>query len=202
MVVILFETADDDKEARKRETARRYRQANREKIREYQRLRLESDPEAAARAKIYAKRSREKNKAKIAARKAAYKAAHREQANEINRRSYARHSEEIREKFRARYYREHDKQLLRHSVYRAKIRSINVVRHSPDDVMRLVNRTISDALPGHMRDDIRSNIILAVLEGKLLLDQVGKRIQDYVRAYNREYDTHKHVQFEALQWRL
>lgn len=99
------------------------------------------------------------------------------------RRYEARNPEKMREKARRQYKRH---------------RSIAAVRHNPDNVYKIVNKVVSAALPKHMRDDVIAEILLAVLEGKLLLDQIGQRVKDFVRDYNREYDTFKTLSLDEV----
>ncbi|WP_095199885.1 hypothetical protein [Mesorhizobium carmichaelinearum] len=76
-------------------------------------------------------------------------------------------------------------------------RSINAIRHNPEDVIRVVSRAVSAALPRFMRDDVINAMLEAVLLGDLLLENVGIRMKDYVRGYNREYDTFKMLSLDA-----
>lgn len=76
-------------------------------------------------------------------------------------------------------------------------KSINTMRHDPDTVYRVVSRAVSSGLPRFMRDDVIASMLLAVLEGKLLLEHVGARMKDYVTGYNREYDTFKTLSLDA-----
>ena len=78
-----------------------------------------------------------------------------------------------------------------------KARSISAIRHNPDEVYRVVSRAVSSALPRFMRDDVINSMLLAVLEGKLLLQHVGARMKDYITGYNREYDTFKTLSLDA-----
>jgi hypothetical protein len=77
------------------------------------------------------------------------------------------------------------------------VKSINTIRHDPDTVYRVVSRAVSSALPRFMRDDVISSMLLAVLEGELLLENVGTRIKDYLGRYNREYDGFKTLSLDA-----
>jgi hypothetical protein len=61
----------------------------------------------------------------------------------------------------------------------------------------VVSRAVSSALPRFMRDDVIQSMLLAVLEGELLLGNVGARVKDYLAGYNRQYDTFKTLSLDA-----
>ena len=48
-----------------------------------------------------------------------------------------------------------------------------------------------------MRDDVINSMLLAVLEGELLLENIGARMKEYLGRYNREYDTFKTLSLDA-----
>lgn len=121
--------------------------------------------------------------------------------NEWNRQYRERHKERINAGFRARrandpQYAERLRQNWRN--YRDRVRSINIVRHDPDTVYRMIAQAVSAALPRHMRDDVISSMLLAVLEGKLMLEQVSRRVREFVSEYNRQYDHYKHVSLDGM----
>lgn len=68
---------------------------------------------------------------------------------------------------------------------------------SPDEVYNLINKAVSRALPAHIRDDVIAEICLAVLEGKLFIDDIKKEVVKYIRAHNREYDHFKTISLDA-----
>jgi hypothetical protein len=76
-------------------------------------------------------------------------------------------------------------------------RSKHIIRHSPDEVYRLVMKAIPSGLPRFVRDDLSGMICLAVLEGKLLVDRIEKEVANFMRTYNREYDTIKTLSLDA-----
>ncbi|QKD03496.1 hypothetical protein EB235_20005 [Mesorhizobium loti R88b] len=129
------------------------------------------------------------NRDKIAAGKKKYLAEHPGQQLAYERAYYIRYPEKGLAKQESRKLRERAQANMQ--------RSINSIRHDPDTVYRVVSRAVSSALPRFMRDDVIASMLLAVLEGKLLLDHVGARMKDYVTGYNREYDTFKTLSLDA-----
>ena len=56
-----------------------------------------------------------------------------------------------------------DRILKRQSGHRLKVKSINAIRHNPEDAIRIVSRAVSAALPRFMRDDTINSMLEAVL---------------------------------------
>ncbi|TPJ52690.1 hypothetical protein [Mesorhizobium sp. B2-6-4] len=180
---------------------RRYKALHREEILARQRKRRAENPEKTAELKrkfrlLHPERIVAANKAyrlanrdKIAASKKKYLAEHPGQQLAYERAYYIRYPEKGLAKQESRKLRERAKRIIE--------KSINTIRHDPDTVYRVVSRAVSSALPRFMRDDVIASMLLAVLEGKLLLENVGARVKDYVTGYNREYDTIKTLSLDA-----
>lgn len=98
---------------------------------------------------------------------------------------------------RKSYYRHHAKQIERFHKRNDIIRSKQTVRVNPDKVYLLLQRAVSRSLPQHIRDDLISTMCLAVLEGKLLVENIDKEARKYVTDYNRVNDTYKNVSLDA-----
>ncbi|MHA6645053.1 VOC family protein [Mesorhizobium sp. A623] len=108
-----------------REIKNRWKLANRDGCRERDRLWSHSNAEKM---RAYRKTYRDKHKAQVAVAKAAY---------------YRDNHEYMLERYRQHYLENREKVLLRQKAYRSRPRSVNQIRHSPDDVMRIVTRAAS-----------------------------------------------------------
>ncbi|MER8567532.1 hypothetical protein NKH85_16240 [Mesorhizobium sp. M0924] len=92
----------------------------------------------------------------------------------------------------------HREQVLANQArWRLRRKSVAIIRHHPDQVYRLVSRAVSSGLPRFVRDDVMSSMILAVLEGKLLLENVASSAKSYLARHNREYDSFKTLSLDA-----
>lgn len=173
MSIVPYSSTKEYKAAKQREYAAR----NKEKVRARQKA-YRTSPEGKAHTKAYDKRYKQENREKVREYNRTYeplwlaRPGNREKSREI----------------KLRYYRNTGYQ---------KRRSVQAVRHHPEDVYRVVGRAVSSALPKHMRDDVISNMLLAVLEGELLLEHVEKRVREYVTGYNRMYDHHGNVSLDT-----
>ncbi|UVK57598.1 hypothetical protein DBIPINDM_008210 (plasmid) [Mesorhizobium sp. AR02] len=186
-----------------REAQRRYREANRDKIKEHnrsaanreqRRLRRAKDPEKEAQLR---RKYRLRRLAKVKIYSKAYRLAHREEIAAYNKKYSTEHHDEALTYQRTCRAANYDRVLVWQRRSEAKAKSINAIRHNPEDVYRVVSRAVSSALPRFMRDDVINSMLLAVLEGKLLLEHVGARMKEYVTGYNREYDTFKTLSLDA-----
>lgn len=61
-----------------------------------------------------------------------------------------------------------------------------------------VSAVIPRGMPRHVRDDVISSIVLAVLEGELSQDDIRANAKRYITAYYREYDQFRCVSLDAL----
>lgn len=152
------------------------------------------NPEKVAAAQL---RYRAKNKESLAAYNKAWALANPDKILAYGQNQYAEHREEILAATKIRYFANRDRILKQQAGHRLKVKSINAIRHNPEDVYRVVSRAVSSALPRFMRDDVINSMLLAVLEGKLLLEHVATRMKEYVSGYNREYDTFKTLSLDA-----
>jgi hypothetical protein len=118
----------------------------------------------------------------------------------IQEREFARYwadPEKRRKHTRDSYWRHHEKRLASYRARRVKQKSISNVRHNPEEVYRRVVAAIPGKLPRFARDDIAGMICLAVLEGKVLVTDIENEVADFMRSYNREYDTFKTLSLDA-----
>lgn len=65
------------------------------------------------------------------------------------------------------------------------------IGRSPDQVYMRINRAIPRALPSHVRDDVVASMCLAILEGKLFIENIEKEAKSFLGAHNREFDHFK-----------
>ncbi|MCA0000987.1 MULTISPECIES: hypothetical protein [unclassified Mesorhizobium] len=160
-------------------------------------------PEGQRRHRVWKDRSEEQRR---------YRAKHKEAHAAYIRAYRLAHASEIAERSRIYHIEHRDKIIAGKKIYYAKnrvriakqwaekqlrLKSMNAIRHDPDTVYRVVSRAVSSALPRFMRDDVINSMLLAVLEGELLLQHVGSRMKDYLGRYNREYDTFKTLSLDA-----
>lgn len=59
------------------------------------------------------------------------------------------------------------------------------------------NGAVSRSLPDHARDDIVSEIVLAVLEGKMEMEHINEQASRFVRSYWAARDLHKTVSIDS-----
>ncbi|BCG88530.1 hypothetical protein MesoLj113c_46400 [Mesorhizobium sp. 113-3-9] len=140
---------------------------------------------------------RAKHKEAIDAYNGAWRLAHREHIAEYQRKRYPEKRDAILAQGRAYKLVNRDKVRRQEAAHRLVKKSINAIRHNPEDVYRVVSRAVSAALPRFMRDDVINSMLLAVLEGELLLQNVAARVKDYLGRYNQQYDTFKTLSLDA-----
>lgn len=167
--------SDDDRTEYKRE----WREANRAKVLETKRRYREANKE---RIRAAQKEWRAKNKAHRSAYNKAWTEANRDKARARELRYYARNKVRLLAKWQAEYRQRKSKK---------------AIRVNPDEVYRHVMKAVPRALPKFMRDDIVSNMLLAILEGDILIKNIDKEVKKFLTSYNREYDTFKTKSLDA-----
>lgn len=104
---------------------------------------------------------------------------------------YWRDVEATRARSREKYQRNRRAELARkHRSAMAK-KAKREINRSPDQIFTLIDKAVPRALPGFARDEIVSSMCLAVLEGKLFIENIGQEARKYLAAYNREFDHFK-----------
>jgi hypothetical protein len=116
---------------------------------------------------------------------------------EQERARYYANREKILATKRASYYRNHEKHLARFKARDARKASQSTVRQSPDEVYRLISKSVPNGLSRYDRDDVVAAMCLAVLEGKLLVKNIKTAVTKYLAAHNREYDGFKTLSLDA-----
>lgn len=101
-----------------------------------------------------------------------------------------------RETDRVLYWRDPEKSRLKSREKYNRRRSISIVRHDPEMIMREAARAVSPSLPRHIRDDVIGSLVMAVLEGKLLAGQIASAAKSYVTEYHRVHETWRTVSLE------
>jgi hypothetical protein len=61
----------------------------------------------------------------------------------------------------------------------------------------MIDKAVPRTLPEFVRDEIVASMCLAVLEGKLFIENICKEASSYLRAYNRDFDTFKTTSLDA-----
>ena len=122
---------------------------------------------------------------------------HPEEVRKKDKEHHTKNAERIRASARRSYYKHHAKQIEKHKRRWDKVRSLKLVTLSPDAVLGMINNAVSRALPRFVRDDVVAAMCLAVLEGKLLVENISKEASKFLRAYNREFDHFKTISLDA-----
>ncbi|HWK66116.1 MAG TPA: hypothetical protein VNS34_14330 [Rhizobiaceae bacterium] len=161
------ETPEERRRRRARESGRRYRQLHAEQIRESNRRWKAANRDKS---RLYRKRWNEANPEKA---RESFQAAWKKWA--------AANREKIREKQRRKNHRDY---------------SLKVFQRSPDKFYRQILKLLPQTLPRHVRDDVASSLCLAIMERKVLTKNIQTEVANYLRAYNREYDTFKTVSLD------
>jgi hypothetical protein len=60
------------------------------------------------------------------------------------------------------------------------------------------NAVVPKSYPAHVRDDVISEIVIAVLEDKITVKDIGKEAPGFMRAYWREYSHYGRVSLDAV----
>lgn len=136
-------------------------------------------------------------RARIQAKARQWRLDNLEQRRKKDREYWAKNAERLREVDRRYYHAHQSKMVERHRNRRAKERSLRKILLSPDSVFKLIDSAISRTLPKFVRDDIVSAMCLAVLDGQLFVENIGKEAKKFVSAYNREYDHFKTISLDA-----
>ncbi len=126
-----------------------------------------------------------------------YRLANLEARRQRDREYYRDNLQRRLELSRDSYWRNHQKQLARSRSRWSKQRSKRTIALSPEAVMNLIDKAVSKALPRFVRDDVISAMCLAMLEGELFVENVGKEAAGFLRAYNREFDQFKTISLDA-----
>jgi hypothetical protein len=186
---------DAERKARKREQNKRRTPESRrasnkmqyEKNREYRRRRM-AEPE-------YAAKIRKQNQEAEVRRRMDLQQV--EKRRETSRRSSAKHRETSREAYLAsqRKYREKMRMLRPMKIPAHPNRS--PVRPAPGSAPRTIlhadaiyaaaHRAVPRHLPPHVRDDVISEIFLAVLENRIDVDQIGAEASLFIKEYWRAF---------------
>ncbi|RWI95470.1 MAG: hypothetical protein E5X33_10915 [Mesorhizobium sp.] len=187
---------DAERAAKKRERQRAYRALNPEKVR-LARQRYLTKPGTRERQRAADKKYREKHRDAVIARQALYRLMHPEAAAASTKRYHDKNRVEINARYREVYRLDPDKILARQRAAYARKRSMLQANCSPEMLMKAVYAAIPPALPKFIRDEVAGEMMLAVLEGTLLMDHIRKSVAEQLRRYNRGYDTFKILSLDA-----
>lgn len=74
---------------------------------------------------------------------------------------------------------------------------MRVVAQSPDEILKRVYACLPAGAPRFIRDDVAGEMLLAVLEGKLLVENIARSVGEFTKKYNRQFDTFKTISLDA-----
>jgi hypothetical protein len=72
----------------------------------------------------------------------------------------------------------------------------------PDALVARVRNTVPRGLPQDVRDDVTSEMVLAVLQGELDIADLNKRVRKFITKYYREAGTFKHVDYDKVSFAI
>lgn len=110
---------------------------------------------------------------------------------------YWNDAEVARARNREKYQRNRSSELARKARNWRSKKAKREITKSPNEVYRMIDKAVSKSLPSFARDEIVSSMCLAVLEGKLFIENIGKEASNYLRAYNRDFDNFKTASLDA-----
>jgi hypothetical protein len=125
---------------------------------------------------------REGHREHVRAYKKEWKQKNPEKHREARRRYKKKHSEQVNASNRRRLHR---------------LRSIGVISQSPDAILKRVYASLPSGLPNFIRDDVAGEMLLAALEGKLLVENIARSVGEFTKKYNRQFDTFKTISLDA-----
>lgn len=137
---------------------------------------------------VHAKKYREKNKAKIAAREKEWREKNQEKyiksRLKSSRKWHAANRERNRELCRARYARITGREI---GEARPAVGTLLPQQLMTDALYAAAFKAVPKTLPSYVRDDIISDIVVAVLEQRIAEDDIAKRAQEFVKGYWRQF---------------
>lgn len=175
---------------KRRERHRQYYLANKEKVakrqqdykrRKWQEYKAGSEDEKRAyleKQGIYRRRWLEKNRERI--------------------REYHRgYQEKNREKIKA-YSREWARRRSGKCLDLGKVSGEEVRRAAlrENEIFAAASKAVPTGIKAWRREDIISDIVLAVLEGSLEISQIAARAKEFIAGYNRKFNEYMHAEFD------
>lgn len=138
------------------------------------------------------KRWRAKNADKFKAIKERWTAENREKVNGYNRVYKAKNRERMNE-----YNRQYRRKLAKIAAMldQQDGEEIRVKVLNQNEVFAAARNAVPRGLPSWKREDIISDIVLAVLEGRLSIDRIATSAKDFIKDHNRMFDHLSTVQF-------
>ena len=180
----MLQLAPEKYRERRRQAQKRYYERHLEKVRERaKKARASRSEEQIARAREAAARWCAANPEKAAESKRRYRERNREKHREWNRQAYIRRSKANPKRRKA----------ARPAVDSAEIRTKSLLR---DDIFQAAAKAVPSRIEGWRREDIIQDIVLAVLEGDLAIEDIPGQAQSFVRRFNRQFDQHLNVEFK------
>jgi len=191
-----------------REKSARYHANNPEKARERDRRRREKNPEALReRRRLWREKNPEKVREMNRRGGARYRANNPEKAREVRRRWREKNLEHIREYKRLYRADNREKTLEYKRLYRAKQARIKASLAPSGESLKtalLQNELYAEAsrhvparLPDFIRDDIVSDIVIAVLDGEFAVTDIALKATAVMAAYWRQFGDQRLVSLDA-----
>jgi|GEM_PF-6235689 len=191
-----------------REKSARYHANNPEKARERVRRRRERNPEVVREGN---RRWREKSREKIRESRRLWREKNPEKVREMDRKGGARYRannpEKVRERKRRWYERnlEHVREYKRqYRAKQARIRASLALSGENLKAALLQNELYAEAsrhvpagLPDFIRDDIVSDIVIAVLDGEFAVTDIARKAKAIMAAYWRQFGDRRLVSLDA-----
>jgi ribosome-binding protein aMBF1 (putative translation factor) len=109
---------------------------------------------------------------------------------EMNRR-YQRDSQQKRLAANPEYHRT----VLR----RAYRRNSGISPANLRKIEKAIKCALPPALPRQVREEVKAEIYLTFMEGRIRIDDVGKSVKAHLTAHYRQYDQHKVLSLDALR---
>ncbi|EXL04851.1 hypothetical protein BG46_24110 [Brucella anthropi] len=140
--------------------------------------------------KEYMREWRKKNAKSVQASKKKWEVANPEKHREQRARTRARFKERGGVKCRG------DRK-AQHQRYASRKKLQGLLRLEPEKVTMVISRQLPKYLTAPARNDVFQSVFAAIVEGKILYDELSTCAKPFIAAYNRQYDYFKTVSIDA-----
>ena len=104
---------------------------------------------------------------------------------------------EVRAEARAQKRAKHQAEIAKERALRNRpIGEVFSQQLAQNDMYAAVNAAVPVGLPPHIRDDIIGSMVLAILEGELEIQDVGKRTREYKSQYDKTFEVYRTVSLD------
>ncbi|WP_378952205.1 hypothetical protein [Mesorhizobium sp. ANAO-SY3R2] len=73
---------------------------------------------------------------------------------------------------------------------------------APEKLFARVRKAVLSSLPRDVRDDVASDIVLALFDGHIAVDQIEMKAKSYINAHYRSRDFHSTFSIDTRPWQL